>query len=104
MWRARPVFVSSTFVDMQSERDHLRTRVFPELEERLRSRHHHLEWVDLRVGVATASQPENLQSLRSLASYYAKIGDVLSAAHRREEALAAYQQNLSIREQIAGRT
>src|SRR5271168_1607136 len=56
MWQSRPVFISSTFVDMQAERDYLRTRVFPELEERLRARQHNLEWVDLRVGVATASQ------------------------------------------------
>ena len=56
MWRARPVFVSSTFLDMQAERDYLRTRVFPELEERLRARRQHLEWVDLRLGVATAAQ------------------------------------------------
>lgn len=58
MWRARPVFISSTFVDMQAERDYLRTRVFPELEERLRANRHHLEWVDLRVGVAVTSQPD----------------------------------------------
>jgi tetratricopeptide (TPR) repeat protein len=53
MWRARPVFISSTFADMQAERDYLRTRVFPELEERLRERRHYLAWVDLRLGVAT---------------------------------------------------
>jgi hypothetical protein len=41
---------------MQAERDFLRSRVFPELEERLASRRHNLEWVDLRVGVATASE------------------------------------------------
>lgn len=58
MWRARPVFISSTFHDMQAERDHLRTHVFPELEERLSSRRHYLEWVDLRLGIATMSQPE----------------------------------------------
>ena len=40
---------------MQAERDHLRTHVFPALEERLRSRRRHLEWVDLRLGVAAAS-------------------------------------------------
>jgi tetratricopeptide (TPR) repeat protein len=56
MWQSRPVFISSTFADMQAERDYLRTRVFPELEERLRGRRHNLEWVDLRVGVATASE------------------------------------------------
>ena len=59
MWQARPIFISSTFVDMQAERDYLRTRVFPELEERLRARRHHLEWVDLRVGIATAAQRDD---------------------------------------------
>src|SRR5580698_8093025 len=58
MWRARPVFVSSTFADMQSERDYLRTHVFPELEEALRARRLYLEWVDLRVGIATASESD----------------------------------------------
>jgi tetratricopeptide (TPR) repeat protein len=58
VWRARPVFISSTFEDMQAERDHLRNFVFPELEERLRGRRHHLEWVDLRLGVATAAQAD----------------------------------------------
>jgi hypothetical protein len=38
--------------------DHLRRYVFPELEERLSFRRRHLEWVDLRVGVATASHDE----------------------------------------------
>src|SRR5580700_6421400 len=56
MWQSRPVFISSTFADMQAERDYLRTRVFPELEERLAARRHNIEWVDLRVGVATASE------------------------------------------------
>jgi hypothetical protein len=37
-WRARPFFISSTFRDMHAERDYLRNMVFPELEERLRSR------------------------------------------------------------------
>jgi len=55
MWRSRSIFISSTFADMQAERDHLRTHVFPEIEERLRKRRHNLEWVDLRMGVATAS-------------------------------------------------
>ena len=52
-WHARPVFVSSTFRDMQAERDHLARFVFPELEERLRERFHHLEPIDLRWGVET---------------------------------------------------
>lgn len=67
MWRSRPIFISSTFQDMQAERDYLRTRVFPELEERLRARRHNLEWVDLRAGVATgAQQHEHLRELHVL--------------------------------------
>src|SRR5580704_11783745 len=58
MWQSRPVFISSTFADMQAERDYLRTHVFPELEERLRARRRNLEWVDLRLGVATASKAD----------------------------------------------
>lgn len=54
VWQSRPVFVSSTFADMQAERDHLFTHVFPALEEHLKARRRHLEWVDLRLGVATA--------------------------------------------------
>src|ERR1051326_7894671 len=61
MWQARPVFISSTFQDMQAERDYLRNFVFPELEERLRARRRHLEWVDLRIGVATGSQPNEMR-------------------------------------------
>jgi hypothetical protein len=38
MWRTRSIFVSSSFADMQAERDHLRNFVFPELEERLAGR------------------------------------------------------------------
>ena len=74
MWRARPVFTSSTFVDMQAERDHLRNFVFPELEERLRERRHHLEWVDLRLGIATASDTdEAVRELRVLKVCLAEV-------------------------------
>ena len=58
MWASRPVFISSTFADMQAERDHLRRFVFPALEERLSAQRMHLEWVDLRLGVATAGQTD----------------------------------------------
>ncbi|KKL51458.1 hypothetical protein LCGC14_2295300, partial [marine sediment metagenome] len=43
---------------MHSERDHLRTHVFPVLEERLRERFHHLETIDLRWGVESASEDD----------------------------------------------
>jgi tetratricopeptide (TPR) repeat protein len=66
MWRTRSVFISSTFVDMQQERDFLRTRVFPELEERLQAHRCHLEWVDLRVGIALAGETEDKRELKVL--------------------------------------
>lgn len=40
---------------MQAERNHLARFVFPELEERLRERFHHLEPIDLRWGVETVT-------------------------------------------------
>ena len=58
VWQSRPVFVTSTFRDFQAERDHLHRFVFPELEERLKARFHHLEPIDLRWGVDTASAAE----------------------------------------------
>jgi tetratricopeptide (TPR) repeat protein len=67
MFESRAIFISSTFSDMQAERDYLRTRVFPELEERLNARKKYLEWVDLRVGVATTSlQTEQIRELHVL--------------------------------------
>lgn len=57
-WRVRPVFISSTFRDMQAERDYLRDHAFLELEERLKARRHSLESIDLRWGVETVSVDE----------------------------------------------
>ena len=57
-WQSRPVFITSTFRDMQAERDYLRDFVFPELEDRLRRRYHFLELIDLRWGVQTISVSE----------------------------------------------
>lgn len=58
LWHTRPIFITSTFRDMQAERDWLRLRVFPVLEERLRARRTHLEPIDLRWGVETVSSKE----------------------------------------------
>ncbi len=52
-WKTIPVFISSTFRDMQAERDALNRWVFPALEARLRERCCRLEPIDLRVGVDT---------------------------------------------------
>jgi tetratricopeptide (TPR) repeat protein len=60
-WRTRPLFVSSTFNDFQVERDVLQTLVFPTLAERLRERRHDLEPIDLRLGVETASEADEVR-------------------------------------------
>ena len=53
-WRERPLFFSSTFRDMHAERDRLRGDTFLALNDRLKSRHHHLNVIDLRQGLETA--------------------------------------------------
>jgi tetratricopeptide (TPR) repeat protein len=54
-WRTFYIFISSTFADMQAERDHLKNVVFPRVEEELLKRRIKLEIVDLRWGVDTTS-------------------------------------------------
>jgi hypothetical protein len=51
VWQTVRVFISSTFKDMQAERDHLVRFVFPRLREKLLARRVHLIDVDLRWGV-----------------------------------------------------
>ena len=57
-WRTVRIFISSTFRDMQAERDHLVRFVFPELRERCATRHLHLIDVDLRWGVTETDAKE----------------------------------------------
>lgn len=57
-WKKIPIFISSTFRDMYSERDHLMQVVFPELQERLRKHRCYIEPIDLRWGVETSSVAE----------------------------------------------
>ncbi len=54
-WRTFSIFISSTFSDMQAERDYLRQFVFPRVEEELLKRRIKLQVVDLRWGVDTTS-------------------------------------------------
>ncbi|HUP19856.1 MAG TPA: DUF4062 domain-containing protein, partial [Gemmatimonadota bacterium] len=54
-WKDIRVFISSTFKDMQAERDHLVRFVFPRVREKLAARRLRLVDVDLRWGV-TADQ------------------------------------------------
>jgi tetratricopeptide (TPR) repeat protein len=73
-WRPRPIFVTSTFRDMHAERDWLRTRVFPALEERLRQRFHYLEAIDLRWGVASSVETD--EEARGLAVLTVCLGEI----------------------------
>ena len=52
-WRTVRVFISSTFKDMQAERDHLVRFVFPRIREELLKRRIHFIDVDLRWGVTS---------------------------------------------------
>ncbi len=52
-WKTIRVFISSTFRDMNAERDHLVRFVFPRLREQLLLRRIHLVDVDLRWGVTS---------------------------------------------------
>ena len=52
-WKTVRVFISSTFRDMQSERDWLVRFVFPKLRQELLQRRIHLVDVDLRWGVTS---------------------------------------------------
>ena len=58
VWKARPIFISSTFRDMHAERDYLRAHGFLRLVEQLRERSHNLDTIDLRQGVETASETD----------------------------------------------
>ena len=61
-WKTVRVFISSTFRDMQAERDWLVKRVFPALRQRLETHRIHLVDIDLRWGI-TRQQADNDQVL-----------------------------------------
>jgi WD40 repeat protein len=61
-WLIVKVFVSSTFRDMNAERDYLVRVVFPELRERLEKYRIHLVDIDLRWGI-TKEQSDNNRAL-----------------------------------------
>ena len=54
-WRTFSVFISSTFADMQAERDYLKNIFFSRVEDELQKRRIRLEIVDLRWGVDSPS-------------------------------------------------
>jgi hypothetical protein len=57
-WRTVRLFLSSTFLDMQSEREYLIKRVIPKIKEKLTHQKIHLIEIDLRWGVTQ----EDIQS------------------------------------------
>lgn len=61
IWSSQPIFISSTFSDMNAERDALRDYVFKEIEEKLHQRRVRLEPIDLRWGVETSTEEEKEQ-------------------------------------------
>ena len=63
-WRTARVFISSTFRDMQAERDLLVRFVLPRLRDELLKRHVHLVDVDLRWGVT--SDEDVLEACRTI--------------------------------------
>jgi len=71
----RPLFFSSTFRDMHSERDMLRNDAFLELGERvLRPRRHELNVIDLRQGVEVADIADETE--RELAVLKVCLGEI----------------------------
>ena len=57
-WRRYNIFISSTFKDMDFERDVIKFRVIPALNRRFRDRRVELQAIDLRLGVNTADMTE----------------------------------------------
>ena len=57
-WRRYNIFISSTFKDMDFERDVIKFRVIPELNRLFRDRRVELQAIDLRLGVNTSNMTE----------------------------------------------
>ena len=57
-WRRYNIFLSSTFKDMDFERDIIKFRVIPALNRRFRDRRVELQAIDLRLGVNTSDMSE----------------------------------------------
>lgn len=57
-WKRFNVFISSTFRDMDFERDIIKSKVIPALNNRFRSQHVEIQSIDLRMGVNTEEMSE----------------------------------------------
>ena len=65
-WRTFPIFISSTFKDMQAERDFLNTFIVPKLEKEFAPYRVGFKVIDLRWGVVTSNIPENEREAKVL--------------------------------------
>ena len=50
-WKTATIFISSTFMDMNGERDILNNYVLPKLNESLNSKRINVQFIDLRWGI-----------------------------------------------------
>ena len=64
-WRTITIFISSTFSDMQGERDYLKYFVFPSVEDELKKNAVKLRIIDLRWGVNTLDTTMNENEVES---------------------------------------
>ena len=71
----RLVFISSTFKDMQSERDQMHNRVLPLVDAELEKYGEELEFADLRWGVNTKGLSEEESSRKVLSLCLDRIDD-----------------------------
>lgn len=65
-WNTKKIFISSTFNDMHAERDYIKTRVIPWINEDLKSYNTSIQVTDLRWGINTESLSESEQERKVL--------------------------------------
>lgn len=96
------IFVSSTFNDMQSERDLIREKIAPEIEKYINKFGYSIEFIDLRWGINTQSIDENEANKKILRTCFSEIkktkpffialvGERYGWIPDKEDVLAAFQ-------------
>lgn len=76
----KTIFVSSTFQDMQAERDIIRTKVFPAINCEANCHNDHIEFTDLRWGIDTLGLSEQEANTKIL-------GACLNELHRSDDCM-----------------
>lgn len=96
VWKARPIFLSSTFRDMGAERDWLRANAFLRLGEQLRERCHYLDTIDLRQGVETASETDDAKREMQVLKAYREDRAITSRLAAADPSKAGWQRDLFV--------